>query len=111
MSKPSYTPLVNKHLRFYFSNPDRDSFSSSVDEKQFNAVKSVLQAYSTGDKSLIRAIISPTSPDRRGDKCIASNIERITERTGVSQNELHTLLARVSKDIAIYLEYIPEDRR
>lgn len=109
--RPAYAPLVNKHLRFYFSNPERTHFETSVDEKQFKAVSDVVKQLTPRDFRTMQAIIKPRQDPPVGDSYIGNNIEEIARLSNFNSKGLYSLFNAVSKNIAIQLEYIPRERR
>lgn len=109
--RPAYAGLVNKHLRFYFSNPSRIVFETSVDEKQFKAVEKVVRSFTKDDFELLKFIVTPKADHTTGDSYINENIERAVYLYGCNRKELYTLFTQSSKNIAIQLEYIPKERR
>jgi hypothetical protein len=80
---PAYTALVNKHLRFYFSNPDRERFESKVDQKQFCAVRKIINTLSENQQIIMKIVMIPKIVQTNGDRYIGENITcRIVKHIG-----------------------------
>jgi len=107
MSKrdPAYTPMCNKHIRFYFSDPNRTSFDNKLSEKQFYAVQSVFQGLSKADYLLLEKIM----PYNGNMDLIDSYIIKNLHGQNATKNEMDSffiLLRKVNYQIAINMEYI-----
>jgi len=99
--KPPYIPLVNRHMRFYFSDPERQEFRSNAERRQHEAVKTALDALAPPDREHIRQIMTDGRPINIAIRELAAG-DRTVEST------LFKRLARVSRMIAERLFYITE---
>ena len=111
MSKraPEYTPMCNKHLRFYFSNPNRTEFRSVLAQRQFSAVEKALKTLSTHERDWLKTII----PGTNGRDLLDSYIARNLKDSGSSAADIesfYNLLRRVNIKIAICLEYAEDNK-
>jgi len=103
---PPYTPLCNRHLRFYFSNPERTEFQDSIAERQFKAARDAVTAIPESDRQWLADIIWPT---RSTGDLLDCYIGQRLENRGLSEQEIdrfYWLLLRVNRQIAISLQYI-----
>lgn len=104
---PEYTPLCNRHLRFYLSNPDRKAFSDQVAKRQFLAVQRAMRSMPEQEVEQLRTIL--LAPDRSRD-LTDSYISRqlaALEYTEREINAFYQALSRINKQVAIILGYIP----
>lgn len=103
---PAYTPLCNRHVRFYFSNPERQQFQDVVSERQFLAVKAAVSELPEQDRQWLKSVIFPSS--RNADLLDAYIWQRL-EMQGVSRAEVDRfsqMLLRINRKIAISLGYV-----
>ncbi len=104
--KKAYTLLCNKHIRFYFTNPQRTKFRDHIAEKQFRAVQKIIFEQTPENVALLKNIIFPKID--RGDYYdvyIDKNIEKST-CSKESGEYTCSLLYKVNRSIAIELGYI-----
>ncbi len=99
--KPPWTPLVNSHLRFYFSCPDAQEFASFTERRKHDAVRLTLDALTPPDREHIRAIMTDGRP-------IHIVIRELSEGDKEVETALFKQLSRVSRAIAEKLHYITE---
>ncbi len=102
-----YTPLCNKHIRFYFSNPYRSEFKDYIAKKQFNAVKKVLSKQSEENIALLKKYVAHKKT--RGD-LFDDYIENNIKNSGCSKKcaeYFFRLLYKINRSIAVELGYIP----
>lgn len=107
---PEYMPMCNKHLRFYFSNPNRTEFRSYIAEKQFRAVERAISSVNEKERKWLNAII----PGRVNNDLLDSYIVRNLRNSGATNNEIEkffTMLRKVNAKIAIDLGYIEDNRK
>ncbi len=107
---PAFTPMCNRVLRFYFSNPNRESFQSDLARRQFEAARDSLEKLPRRDMDLLRSIV----PYNDGCRDISdSYIPRRLNALGMSrekQNYFYDLLRKLNLEIAICMGYI-EDKK
>ena len=111
MSKraPEYAPMCNKHLRFYFANPNRTEFRSYLAQRQFTAVETVIKTLSDSERKWLEAII----PGSNGRDLLDSYIVQNLKDSGASEAEIdrfYRLLRRVNLKIAICLGYAEDNK-
>lgn len=99
--KPPYLPLVNSHLRFFFSDPDRQTFASITERRKHDAVRLALDALTPPDRDHIRLIMTDGRP-------INIVIRELAEGDKSAEIDLFKQLSRVSKAIAGKLHYTTE---
>lgn len=112
MSKrsPEYTPMCNKHLRFYLSNPSRTEFRSKVAERQFKAVEKVFSRLSDSDKEWLTEIMPGTGNCDITDSYIFRNLQ-VAGADKPAVDRFYLLLNTVNRRIAIELGYVEENKR
>ena len=103
---PEYTPMCNRHLRFYLSDPNRTEFQDYIAEKQFRAVEKVLADFSPEERSRLKEVM--VCPGRSRDLTDSYIRPRLSELgyTSAEANDFYALLTRINKKIAISLGYI-----
>lgn len=111
MSKrdPAYSPLCNKHIRFYLADTNRQAFNNDLAEKQFRAVEKVFNTLSQNERNILTLIMP--MPERTTADLIDSYIMDNLRRKEVSTNEVNRfwiLLRHVNRLIAIEMGYIEE---
>ena len=99
--KPPYLPLVNSHMRFFFSDPMRQDFASVTERRKHDAVKSALDTLTPPDRKHIRAIMTDGRP-------INIAIRELAEGDRAAEIALFKKLSRVSRLIAEKLHYVTE---
>lgn len=107
---PPYTMLCNHHFRFYYSNPNRTEFRNHVERKQFLATEKVLKDISSTEYETIKQVITPPKTGRanRDNNYIGLNVKRLCSRTQLDQGAVYDLLRKVTRALALELEYIGE---
>ena len=98
----SYVPLVNHHMRFYFTDPNRTEFENPLCEKQFNACRDVMRKLSKEDLDMVKSIIT-------GHARIRDTVSDYSISHMVSPIYIYGVLRAVAKEIAIALEYVYPD--
>ena len=99
--KPPWTPLVNSHMRFFFSCPDRQDFASVAERRKHVAVKTALDALRSPDREHIRLIMTDGRP-------VHIVIRELSRGDKAAEITLFKQLSRVSKLIAEKLHYVTE---
>lgn len=112
MSKraPEYTPMCNKHIRFYLSNPNRQEFRSYIAQKQFLAVEKALNALSAKERYWVSEIL----PGNGSNDLLDSYIVRNLRDSGANESQIEqffTLLRRVNRKIAVDLGYVEDNKQ
>lgn len=112
MSKraPEYTPMCNKHIRFYLSNPNRQEFRSYIAQKQFLAVEKALKGLSAKERDWVSEIL----PGNGNNDLLDSYIVRNLRDSGASESQIEqffTLLRRVNRKIAVDLGYVEDNKQ
>jgi hypothetical protein len=97
--KPPYERLVNRDIRFYFSDCNRETFRNDVERRQFNAVKTELDLLSPPDVEYIRKMLCDGRP-------VNVVINQIAGDHLIEEWVLFRLLTCTSKRIAARLQYI-----
>ena len=107
---PAFTPMCNKILRFYFSDPNRESFQNDLARRQFEAARDSLEQLPRWDVDLLRSII----PFNDGCRDISdSYIPRRLNALSMNrekQNYFYDLLRRANNKIAVRMGYIEEKK-
>jgi|AGTN01.3.fsa_nt_gi hypothetical protein len=99
--KPPWMPLVNSHMRFYFSCPDAQEFASVTERRKHNAVQAALDVLTPPDRDHIRLIMTDGRP-------IHIAIREISQGDRALEIALFKKLSRVSRLIAEKLHYTTE---
>ncbi len=112
MSKraPEYTPMCNKHIRFFLSNPHRQEFRSYIAQKQFFVVEKVFNGLTKQEQEWISLIL----PGDGSNDLLDSYIVRKLKENGASNKQIenfYKLLRRVNLKIAIDLGYVEDNKR
>ncbi len=103
---PAYTPLCNKILRFYFSDPQRTEFISVTAQRQFEAVKLALKSSSPYEIKLLHSIVPFKDKDQ---DLLDSYIQKRLLSLGLNREEqdyFYNLLRSINYRIAVQLGYI-----
>lgn len=86
--RPPWTPLVNSHMRFYFSCPDAQEFASFTERRKHDAVRLALDALTPHDRDHIRLIMTSGEPINvaicriaGGDKAVETALFKTLSRT------------------------------
>lgn len=112
MSKraPEYTPMCNKHIRFYLSNPNRKEFRSYIAQKQFSVVEKVFGELTNHERAWLSAIL----PGDGNNDLLDSYIVRNLRDSGASEKQIehfYKLLRRVNRKIAVDLGYVEDNKQ
>ncbi|MGI5849446.1 MAG: hypothetical protein ACOX8Q_05210 [Christensenellales bacterium] len=99
--KPPWTPLVNSHMRFYFSNPDKQDFTSVTERRKHDAVRFALDALTPPNRERIRLIMTDGRP-------IHMVIRELSQGDKAIETALFKTLSRTSRAIAEKLHYCVE---
>lgn len=112
MSKraPEYTPMCNKHIRFYLSNPNRQEFRSYIAQKQFLAVQKVMLSISEKEREWISSILPGNGNNDLLDSYIVHNL-RNSGATEKQVEQFFKLLRRVNLKIAADLGYVEDNKK
>jgi hypothetical protein len=106
-----YAPLCHSHLRYYFSNPERTTFTSDISERQFKAVKTILSQLEPKDLSLIKTLVYPIEGTLDlADTYITRRMEELATIKESGKGYYYKLLRQVDRKLAITLGYIPDMR-
>lgn len=88
-----YVEYVNHILRFYTRHPNMIHFETEVDRINHRTAKNVLQGLPTGEIGIIFDVY--TRNDTFGD-----NVHEVAQKRNLKQDDIYTLIARVSNLIA-----------
>ena len=107
---PEYTPMCNKHLRFYLSNPERTEFQDHIAERQFRAVEKALGGFSDVELERLKDImLSPNCSRDLTDSYISIQL-RVLGFSAAEANDFYKTLHTLNKQVAISLGYIAGKR-
>ena len=102
---PAYTPLCNRHWRFFLADPNRKVFVDDLAERQHLAVKAVYESLPPWQQEQLRRILPHAGTADLGDRYIFLNLCN----SGASPEEIenfYRMLRSLNKRIAISLAYI-----
>ena len=102
---PPYTPMCNRHLRYFLSDTERTEFDDALAEKQFRAVESVYTALAPYWQERLKAIIPYAG---RADLLDSYIFNRLAD-SGATPKEIdkfYRTLRYVNLQIAIALGYV-----
>lgn len=99
--KPPWQPLVNSHMRFFFSCSDTQDFASVTERRKHDAVKAALDALTPPDRERIRLIVTDGRP-------IHIVIHELSQGDKTAETAIFKQLSRVSRAIAEKLHYCVE---
>ena len=91
--KTFYADYVNHILRFYTRHSKRDGFKSEADKLNYNAAKKVFAKLTEQEQVMLIDVY------HRNDT-MADNVYEVAKARGINQDELWTLISKVSNRIA-----------
>ena len=91
--KTFYADYVNHILRFYTRHLKREKFRSEADELNYIAAERAFSKFSETERSILIEVYS------RNDT-LADNIYDVAKANGINQDEIWTLVRKISNRIA-----------
>lgn len=91
--KTFYADYVNHILRFYTRHSKRDGFKSEADKLNYNAAEKVFAKLTEQEQIMLIDVY------HRNDT-MAGNVYEVAKARGINQDEIWTLISKVSNRIA-----------